>query len=433
MKERYQIVGRQGRASEEALSRFTQGGGQFLLPLVELVEQCRVAVDDVIHELGRKTIETILDLSAQEVAGPRTPGKASGEVRWHGSQTGRVTLRDRQMQVTKPRLRRKNAKAAGEVAVPAYEALRTNPETAERMLGVMLAGVSTRDYKDVLPKMAATVGVSRSAVSRQAIEASEEQLRQLNERRWDAVELLVIYCDGQRFGDHHIISAVGVDLQGRKHVLGMEPGATENAASVKRLFTRLRDNGLKTDQKYLFVIDGAKALAAAIHEVFGAEQPVQRCRKHKERNVLAELPREQHANAQSLLRAAWKSQHADDGIKRVEQLARFYERDHPQAAQSLREGINEMFTLQRLQIPPIMHKCLATTNLIESPQSGVRRRTLKISRWRDQDMALRWAASAWLATEKHFHKVDGHQQLWALANILGRDPKANAAPQFKVA
>ena len=243
----------------------------------------------------------------------------------------------------------------------------------------------------------------------------------------------MIYCDGQRFGDHHIISAVGVDLQGCKHVLGMEPGATENAAGAKRLFTRLRDNGLKTHQNYLFVIDGAKALSAAIHEVFGAAQPVRRCRKHKERNVLAELPKDRHGNARSLLRAAWKSPHADDGVKRVEQLARFYERDYPQAAQSLREGLNEMFTLQRLPIPPIMHKCLATTNRIESPQSGVRRRTLKISRWRDQDMALRWAASAWLATEKHFHKVDGHQQLWALANILVRSPQSNAAPQFKVA
>jgi hypothetical protein len=126
VKERYQIVGRQGRRSEEALNRFTQAGGQFLLPLVELVEQARLAVDDVIHELGRKTIETILDLSAQEVAGPRALGKARSEVRWHGSQSGRVKLRDRQMQVTRPRLRRKGA---GEEKVPAYEALRDNPAT----------------------------------------------------------------------------------------------------------------------------------------------------------------------------------------------------------------------------------------------------------------------------------------------------------------
>jgi transposase-like protein len=430
VKERYQIVGRQGRRSEEALRKFTQANGQFLLPLVELISEARMVVDDVIHELGRKTIETILDVSAQEVAGPRTPGKASGDVRWHGSQAGRVMLRDRQMQVTRPRLRRKGK---GEVAIPAYEALRANPATAEEMLGKLLRGVSTREYKDVLPSMAATVGVSRSSISRQAIEGSEQQLRTLQERRWDTVTILVIYVDGQRFGEHHMIGAVGVDLEGRKHVLGIEPGATENAASVKRLFTRLRDNGLKTEQKYLFVIDGSKALRAAIHEVFGGEQPIQRCRKHKERNVLNELPEEQKPNAQSLLRAAWKSPTAEDGERRIEQLARFLERDHEQAARCLREGVKDMFTLQRLNVPPSLWKCLATTNLIESPQSGVRKRTMKITRWRDQAMAERWAASAWLVTEKHFRKLDGHRDLWALANILGRSPVSNATPQLKVA
>jgi len=430
VKERYQIVGRQGRRSEEALTKFAQANGQFLLPLVELISEARMAVDDVIHELGRKTIETILDVSAEEVAGPRTPGKTSGDVRWHGSQPGRVMLRDRQMQVTRPRLRRKRA---GEVAIPAYEALRANPATAEAMLGKLLRGVSTREYKDVLPSMAATVGVSRSSISRQAIEGSEQQLRTLLERRWDNVNILIVYVDGQRFGAHHMIGAVGVDQKGRKHVLGIEPGATENAASVKRLFARLRDNGLNTEQKYLFVIDGSKALRAAIHEVFGGAQPIQRCRKHKERNVLGELPDGQKPNTQSLLRAAWKSSTAEEGEKRIEQLARFLERDHEQAARCLREGVKDMFTLQRLNVPPSLWKCLATTNLIESPQSGVRKRTMKITRWRDQAMAERWAASAWLVTEEHFRKLDGHRDLWALANILGRAPASSVTPQLKVA
>jgi len=128
--------------------------------------------------------------------------------------------------------------------------------------------------------MAETVGVSRSAISRQAIEASVEQLQQLQERRWEGVEILVIYIDGQRFAEQHVISAVGVDAEGQKHILGIEPGATENAAAVKRLLTRLREHGLPTDRQYLFVIDGAKALRAAIEEVFGGEQPVQRCRNH---------------------------------------------------------------------------------------------------------------------------------------------------------
>jgi transposase-like protein len=197
-------------------------------------------------------------------------------------------LADRQLKVKRPRLRHKQE---GEVKVPAYEALHENGATAERMMGALLRGVSTRQYKEVLPEMAETAGVSRSSVSRQAIEGSAEQLRQLRERRWDRTGILVIYIDGQRFGAHHVISAVGIDRAGVKHVLGIQPGATENAAAVKSLLNGLREQGLPTERRYLFVIDGAKALRAAIEEVFGSDQPVQRCRNHKMRNVLDELPR----------------------------------------------------------------------------------------------------------------------------------------------
>jgi transposase-like protein len=314
------------------------------------------------------------------------------------------------------------------VKIPAYEKMRQDRGLGQHMLGALLRGISTREYQEVLPQMAATVGVSRSAISRKAIDASIEQLQQLQERRWEDVEILVLYIDGQRFADHHILSAVGVDRQGQKHILGIEPGATENAASVKRLLTRLREQGLPTDRKYLFVIDGAKALRAAIDEVFGAEQPVQRCRNHKVRNVLGELPKEQHGQVLNLMRAAWKAKSAEEGEKRLEQLARFLEREYESAARSLREGLKEMFTLQRLRIPESLHKCLATTNIIESPQSGVDRRTHNVTRWRDADMVQRWVASAWLLTEKHFRRIDGHGNLWALASILGRESKSTTQP-----
>ena len=417
MKKPYHIVNRDAQSASITIEQFAQANGQILLPLVELVTQARLTVDEVIQQMGRQTIEVILELSAQEIAGSRTPGKASGEVRWHGSQGGRVQLAERQLQVKRPRLRHKRE---GEVKVPAYEALQDNPATAERMLGALLRGVSTRQYEEVLPEMAGSVGVSRSTVSREAIQASAEQLRQLAERRWEQIDLLVIYIDGQRFGEHHVISAVGIDGEGRKHILGIEPGATENAVAVKNLLTRLRAQGLPTDRTYLFVIDGAKALRAAIQQVFGSGQPVQRCRNHKIRNVLAELPREQQPQVQNLLRAAWKLTDAEEGMKRLEQLARFLETEYPSAARSLREGMAEMFTLQRLQLPPSLYKCLGTTNLIESPQSGVQKRTYNVTRWRTAEMVERWVASAWLLTEKHFRKVSGHQHLWALAATLGR-------------
>jgi len=226
-----------------------------------------------------------------------------------------VHVADRKVQVKRPRLRHKTE---GEVKVPAYDALRDDGRVGEHMLNALMRGLSTRQYNDVLPQMAASVGVSRSAVSRQAAEASAEQLKQLQERRWDEAEILGIYIDGQRFGEHHILSAVGVDTTGRKHILGIECGATENAAAVKRLLTHLRVHGLPTERKYLFVIDGAKALRAGIDEVFGGGQPVQRCRNHKLRNVLDELPDDQHGQALNLMRAAWKVKTADEGEKRLE-------------------------------------------------------------------------------------------------------------------
>jgi putative transposase len=281
----YHIVTRAAKESAAVIEQFCQTNGQILLPIVNLIQSASQVVESVIHEIGVQTLEMILTLSAEQVAGPQTPGKVSGDIRWHGSQRGQVKLADRKVQVKRPRLRHKTK---GEVKVPAYDTLRRNRGLSERMLGALLRGVSTRDYQAVLPEMAHTVGVSRSSVSRQAIEASSEQLKQLQERHWEGVEILVIYIDGQRFASHHILSAVGVDIEGKKHILGIEPGATENAAAVKRLLTRLRDQGLPTDRKYLFVIDGAKALRCAIDEVFGADQPVQRCRNHKLRNVVDE-------------------------------------------------------------------------------------------------------------------------------------------------
>jgi transposase-like protein len=403
-----------------------------LLPLVELVTQARLTVDTVLDELSQQTLETILDLSAEQVAGARTPGKASGEVRWHGRQLGRVSLADRQLAVQRPRLRRKGNGPRGEVSVPAYDALRRNPELGRRMFGALLRGVSTRQYRDVLPQMAQTVGVSKSAVSREAIEASSAQLTTLLERRWEEVDLLAIYIDGQQHGEHHVISAVGVDASGKKHVLGLQEGATENAAAAKALLIHLREHGVSPEKKYLFILDGAKALRAALREVFGSEQPVQRCRKHKVRNVLAELPKAQHAQVGLLMRAAYKLEDAAEGMARLEKLARFLEQQWPAAAASLREGLEETFTLNRLGRPPSLHRCLATTNLIESPQSGVAKRTGNVCRWRDADMVLRWVAGAYLATEKNFRKIQGYQDLWVLAAALGR-AKKSTTPQEKVA
>ena len=79
-----------------------------------------------------------------------------------------------------------------------------------------------------------------------------------------------------------------------------------------------------------------------------------------------------------------------------------------------------MFTLQQMKLPLSLYKCLATTNLIESPQSGVARRTANVKYWRDRGMAERRVASPWLLTDNRFRKISGHRDPWALATILRR-------------
>jgi transposase-like protein len=328
-----------------------------------------------------------------------------------------VMLSDRKLQVQRPRLRDKNPGKSKEVEIPAYAAMHNQPRLSARMLDILMRGVSSRQYKGVIPQMADTVGVSKSSVSRQMIEASEAEVEVLLSRRFDDVKLVILYIDGMMFGDHIMIGAVGVDIDGNKHVLAIREGATENATVVKELLEDLVARGVKPEQKRLFVIDGSKALRAAINAVFGSHQPVQRCRAHKLRNVVDHLPKDQKDQVKSVLRAAWKME-AKAGMARLKKLAEWLEREYPSAAASLLEGLEECFTINRLDIPPSLHRCLATTNLIESPHSGVRMRTRRVCRWRDGGMVKRWMASAFLATEKNFRKMMGYRDLWALEAIL---------------
>ena len=297
MRRSYHTLSSQGQTNARKLAAFFSHHGQGLLPMVDLIEQSRIAVDELIDVAGRATIEAVLQLSAEQVAGPRTPGQRRTGPLWHGRQAGRVCLKERKLGVTKPRLREKGG---GEVAIPAYAVMQENG-MSQRMLDVLMCGISTRQYAEVLPEMASTCGVSKSTVSREAAQAGEETLKELLERRFDAIDLLVIYIDGMQFGEHHLISAVGVDRAGHKHVLGIQQGATENAAAVEDLLEQLVARGVDPKAKRLFVIDGAKALRAAINKVFGGQHPVQRCRNHKMRNVRDELPREQHAQVVNVM------------------------------------------------------------------------------------------------------------------------------------
>ncbi len=423
MRRNYHTIDKQGKVGERKLAEFLVRNGQALVPMLELIEQSRMTIDELIDVMGRASVEAVLELSAREVAGAPQRGKArAGDLVWHGRQQGRVCLKERHLRVNKPRLRKKGRGENKEVPVPAYEALRQNTTTGQRMLEILLNGVSTRRYERVIPEMADTVGVSRSNVSREAAAASEAALKQLLERRFDDVELLIIYIDGMHFGDQCVLAAVGVDVAGRKHVLALREGATENAEAAKDLLQHLVAQGVDPARRRLFVIDGSKALRTAINAVFGETQPVQRCRNHKLRNVLGRLPREQQAQTAALMRAAWRM-NQKDGMAKFRQIAGWLEHDYPDAAAALLEGLEECFTINRLDIPRSLYRCLATSNIVDNPHSGVRSRTRRVCRWRP-GMPARWSAAAFLEMEKSFHKIMGYRDLWALKAILDGSPPA---------
>lgn len=398
------------------IKRVLQGSGQALLPMLELLEGAQASIDELMHEAAVALIEQLLVLSAQELAGLKQRGRAGGPVLWHGSQRGVVALAERQLRVQHPRLR---DKSGHEVGVPAYERLRDAAGIGARVREIMVAGVSTRRYARVLPEAAGTVGVSKSSVSRHYVEASAAQLAALNERSLKVLKLLALYIDGIDVDGYHVIAAVGVDEHGDKHLLGLRAGASENKQVAKDLLRDMIDRGLDAGVSYLFVIDGSKALRGAIDELFGERAHVQRCRTHKLRNVLERLPKTEAAQTGAVMRAAYKLD-AKDGIAKLKQQAQWLQREHPDAAASLLEGLAETFTVNALGLPPTLTRCLCTTNIIENPNGIVRRTSRRVTRYRDVGMALRWSAAGFLEAEKSFRKLQGVNDLWILEAALKR-------------
>lgn len=423
MTEPYQVVSRDetpARVNSEQLAQVLAKDGQLLLPMLDLIEHAECAIDELIDVMGRATIEAILQMSAAGVAGPKQQGKkADRDVVYHGSQAGRVALKERQLRVNKPRLRKKNCLEGeeGEVEIPAYTAMHKDTRLADRMLEILIAGVSTRRYGQVIPQMAETVGVSKSEVSRENIEAGERLLKELAERDFSGHDILAVWIDGIQLGKYHVICAVAVDDKGQKHVLGMREGATENAEVAKALLEDLVARGLKSSRPRLFIIDGSKALRAAIDAVFGSKNHIQRCRNHKMRNVIGHLPEDQHDQARATMRAAFKLD-AKEAKAKLEQYASWLEQDWPAASSSLKEGLEDLFTINRLGLPSSLRRCLGTTNIIDNTHSGVRDRVRRVTRWQSGTMALRWVAAAFDAASKNFRRVMGHEQLWMLKAAL---------------
>ena len=373
--------------------------------------------------VGLEVMDELMAAEVTGLAGPRGKHQEARTANRHGTEGGRVTLGGRRLPIRRPRVR--TADGSAEVPLASYDAFRSSDLLAEGIVARMLAGLSTRRYGAGLEPVGADVearaaGTSRSAVSRRFVAATSRRLAELLSRPLDGQRFLVVYLDGFRMGGHLLVGALGVTADGTKVPLGVVEGTTENAAVVTGLVTDLRDRGLDASAGMLFVIDGGKALRAAIGAVFGTSAPVQRCRRHKERNVTDHLPEVERPLVLRRLRAAWAEPDPVRATAALEAIARGLAHQRPGAAASVREGLAETLTVNRLGVGGSLLRTLESTNPIESMIEIVRDHATRVKHWESGEMALRWAAAGMLAAQGQFRRVKGFRELPLLAAALQR-------------
>ncbi|MGH9223340.1 MAG: IS256 family transposase [Acidimicrobiales bacterium] len=399
--------------------------------LAELAGSLREGLLAMAVGAGLQVMDALIAESVTALVGPKFRHDANRAAVRHGTEAGSVSLGGRAVPVRRPRVR--TADGTAEVAVPAYELFSSTELLGEMALERMMAKLSTRRYAAGLEPVGSQVeavsrSTSKSAVSRRFVAATESALATMVAADLSGLDLVALMIDGVHFADHVCVVALGVGIDGTKHPLGLVEGDTENATVVKDLLAGLRDRGLDTTRPILCVLDGAKALVAAVKAVF--DHPVvQRCQLHKVRNVESKLPKDLASTVAKKMRAAYHDPDALAAEATLEGLARSLSKSHPGAAGSLREGLAETLIVTRLGVPPTLARTLRSTNAIESMIEICRDHSTNVKRWRDGQMALRWCAAGMVEATNQFRRVNGFLHLPALRSALDAHIKGAVTPE----
>jgi transposase-like protein len=382
------------------------------LPMEELLAGIRNDIEAFSAQVGLQIIQGVME---QEIA--RKTGTWGQQLAYrHGKQSGYVIFSGRKVPLERPRLRRKDG---AEIPLSSYRAFQEEGKMQEAVARQLTRQCSTRNYEGAIDTVVEGYGIKKSSVSRHWKVATALELQKLCQRPVPA-DVLALLIDSQYFADECITVVIGVDRQGKKQVLGLWHGATENSTVVKALLEELVERGLDPERKLLIVIDGAKALRKAVQMMFGERALVQRCRVHKQRNVVEHLPVEKRQQAVWRLRAAWGKSEWKEAEKELKAVVKWLQPISPGAAHSLEEGLEETLTLQKLGLNAALCQSLSSTNLIESCFSRTAHWTRRVKRWRGANMILRWSAAALLHAEKGFRKVKGYRSLGQLVAILSQ-------------
>lgn len=369
--------------------------------------------------IGLAVLDELFEAEVVRLAGAKGKHDVDRRAYRHGHEPRQVTLGGRRVQVKKPRVRSVDDE---ELELRTFRTFATRDLLTEAALGRMLAGLSTRRYSAGLEPVGKVEAraTSKSAISHRFIQGTEQKLAELFGRDLSQLDLVAMFIDGVEIAEHCVVVALGIDAEGRKHPLGLWEGTTENKTVCNALLGNLIERGLNVEQPRLFVIDGGKAIRAAVLSTFGTYAVIHRCREHKRRNVLEHLPQAERMFISRKLNKAWREADAKRAEGQLRALAKQLETKHPGAAASLLEGLEETLTVTRLGLSGSLLDTFKSTNPIESMISITRDLTGNVKRWKNGKMVMRWMAAGLLDAEKRFRRVKGYRDMPMLQVALRR-------------
>lgn len=415
MKKPYQIDSQRAVKQLEAMAADGNPAVQMVLPMAEMLGWLHKGVGELIRQAGVQLMGLLMEAEVQQRVGERGQRQAERTANRWGSERGYCIVMGQKVPIERPRVRTVENQ---EVKLGSYEMFHRGEPLTETVWEKLMLGLSTRRYGQAVREFAEAYGLEKSAISEHFIESSRAKLREMMERRLDKIKLCALLIDATPFAGQQMVVALGISQDGKKTILGIRQGATENATVVGELLGDLVNRGLNFSQPRLYVLDGGKALHTALKKYAGEWAPIQRCQVHKRRNVLDHLTDEQKPPVAKKLNGAYALEDHAAAKLALTQLHRELMDLNPSAARSLEEGLEETLTVHRLHMPPQLRKTLASTNVIESAFAIVERVCSNVKRWHGGDQRERWVGSGLLVAEKQFRRIQGYKQIPALLSEL---------------
>jgi transposase-like protein len=415
MKKPYQIEAQRAVKQLEAMAADGNSAVQMVLPMAEMVGWLRKGVGELIRQAGLQLMDLMMQAEVEELVGQRSQRQADRTATRWGSERGYCVVMGQKVPVQRPRVRSSGDK---EIRLGSYELFHRGEPLNETVWEKLMLGLSTRHYGEAVRQFTQAYGLEKSAISEHFIEASRAKLRQMMERRLDQLRLCALLIDATPFQGQQMVAALGIAQNGQKTILGIRQGATENATVVGELLGDLLSRGLDFTEPRLYVLDGGKALTAAVKKYAGEDAAIQRCQVHKRRNVLDHLAEEHKATVAKRLNAAYAMEDYAAAKQSLDRLHRELMDLNPSAARSLGEGMEETLTVHRLRVPMQLRKTLASTNVIESAFSIVEHVCKNVKRWHGGDQRERWVGSGLLVAQQQFRRIIGYKQIPVLMQEL---------------